>query len=488
METLSQQRKVQKRLKKSLKKQDKEQLKAQKEEEHLRRQVLAAEVAAARQKDAAARGETLPIRTRSTKSIATQMVKSLSLKSPLSKLTRHVRRDKSEPPTLDDFDSKSAIREYLNPSPPPPAALTSSSAEIAELPAALPQYTPFQDLTRTQDNEPIALLEDAAAAAKEKDPASSPVEAANLEPTTSQPKARSMRCDSCQSPIRLNQIYYHCSICDDGDRILCCSCDQAGWSCRHELTEKVRIVSRPQSSDKANVSTLIRERSRSEVRQYAATMLGLDGSNAAAPSTQWSESPVDATISAASPWAYNDIEEKPSPARGFSRNSRAASQDARELDYQQRKQDLAFKEKEITLREREAKVREQQVSIREQEATLHLQKQMFSMQLQAAITRQMADLSEGVGAQFQDLSQVGDRPTPTAFHHMVNSPGGSSTNDELQNDHIRTHATKRKAGAGKATVSPADSTGSPRKSSLKRTPSGDRDRDGRRGRCCRRHP
>ncbi|OCT50857.1 hypothetical protein CLCR_07930 [Cladophialophora carrionii] len=450
VETLSQQRKVQKRLKKSLKKQEKEQAKAQKEEEQLRRAFLAADVAAARRKDAAARGESLPLRTKSTRSIASQVVKSLSLKSPLSKLSRRVRRDKAEPPTLDDFDSKSAIREYLNPSPPPPpASLSPPSAGIAELPAELPQYTPFQDSTRTQDNEPVALLADAYPA-KEKDLVASPVTENNPDATSSQPKAKSMRCDSCQSPIRLSQVYYHCSICDDGDRILCSSCDQAGWSCRHDLTEKVRSVSRPDAGEKTTASDVIREPSRSEAEQYAAAMWGLKMPGVSVRSGRWTESPMEATISAASPWAFNDIVEqnKLQAAEMRDMSTQQPSEDARELDYRRRELEMEFRDRQIAMREKETALREQQASFREQEAALHVKQQMFSMQLETAIARQMTELSAGVGTQFEELSQ---------------------------HDGIRTHATKRKAGAGQPMVSPANSTNSDQKQSPKRSQDAEED-------------
>ncbi len=477
VETLSEQRKVQKRIKKNLKKQDKEQCKAQKAEEQLRRAFLAAEVTAARVKDAAVRGEAIPLRTKSTRSIASQLVKSLSLKSPLSKLSRHVRRDKSGPPTLDDFDSKSAIREYLNPSPVT-IALAPGSAAIAELPAELPQYTPFEDLTRTQDNELPALLEDANPG-REKD-ISNPFEDTTPD-ANPQPRARSMRCDSCQSPIRLNQVYYHCSICDNGDRMLCSSCDQAGLSCRHDLIEKVRNVSRPDSSDKLNVSDLIRQRSRTEAQQYAAAMWGLKAPDVSPQSARWPESPVEATISAASPWAYNDIGNQNRPnedEQGTIRPPQKPFDDTRELDFRRREQDVVLREKEIVFRERETAMREQQASLKEQEATLHLKQQMFSLQLQTAITGQMDELSTGMGAQFQDLSQVSTYTKTTSSDCNIDSSAkGSITDGVLQNHNIRAHATKRKAGAGQATISPSNSTGSTQKPSPKRTPSGGRDPD-----------
>ena len=67
-----------------------------------------------------------------------------------------------------------------------------------------------------------------------------PFAGANAEATTSQPEARPMRCDQCKKPISLNEIYYHCSICDDGDRLWCGACHQGGWSnCGHELSKKI---------------------------------------------------------------------------------------------------------------------------------------------------------------------------------------------------------------------------------------------------------
>ncbi|KIX93518.1 uncharacterized protein Z520_10696 [Fonsecaea multimorphosa CBS 102226] len=442
VETLSQQRKQQKHLKKLMKKEEKEQRKAQKEEDELRRQTLAAEVARSRKWAA---GDSISLRSKSTRSIASQVVKSLSLKTPLNKLSRHVRRDRSDPPTLDDFDSKQQLRDYLNPSPPPPP-----SEQIAELPAELPEYTPFQDSTRSEKNEPVALLEDPRALKENND--LSPLEDDDARANDAPPSPRSMRCDSCKSPIRLQQVYYHCSICDHGDRILCSSCDQAGWSCRHNLTERVRSVSRPAASQKVDVASMSGEQTRSEAQQYATAMWGVNLSDYPAHHKGLTESPAQATLSADSPWAYHDILEQKKSHEAQQRSIRQSQRalDAKELDFRQRERDMVFREKEVTLREREAAMREQQASIREQEAALHVKQQMFALQVQSAVARQMSVLSTGVGAQFQDLSQ---------------------------NDKIRAHATKRKAGTGSATVSPSNSTGSNRKYSPKRTPNGGQDPD-----------
>lgn len=403
VETLSQQRSYQKLLAKSMKKK-------KKEDEQLRREALAADVAASRQRDADAKGEAFPLRTKSTKSLASHVVKHLSFKRPLSRLSRQVKKEKSDPPTLDDFDSKEQIREYLNPSPPPP------SSGIAELPAELPEYTPFEDSTRTQDNEPVTLLEGVP-----------PSNGKEMSPTTNDNGAafhhtrqstRSMRCDSCQSPIRLHQVYYHCSICEDGDRILCSSCDQAGWSCRHDITEKVRNVSRSDASGALDPVSASRERSRSEAQQYAAAMWGLSLPDFSTDTIRWSESPVRATMSAVSPWAYNDIVEREKPTRDVQSMSKALSQtadEARDLELRRREQEISWREKEIVLREREATLREHQAAVREQEAALSVKQQMFTLQLQSALTKQMNQLSLGVGAQFQDLSQVSNHGSAMCF-------------------------------------------------------------------------
>ena len=467
VETLSQQAKHQKRLRKNLKKEEKIKRKAEKADEEIRRAALAAEIAASRK----ARGETIPMRTKSTRSIASQVVKGFSLKSPLSKLTRHVRRDRSDPPTLDDFDSKSAIREYFNQSSPPMPPSPPLSAAIAELPAELPQYTPFQDLTRSQDNEPITLLDGNPA----KQNTASPVEVPNLERAVSQPKARSMRCDSCQSPIRLNQVYYHCSICDSGDRILCCSCDQAGWSCRHDLTERVRIVSRPDSSDRPNASTLVRERSQSEATQYATGMRAVKVSVTATQSRGCAESPSNPTMSAADPWVSNDKAEQNrlyDAEHDARQGLQRSMDDSRKSDSLQRERELAFREKELTLRERETNIREHRASVREQEATLHVKQQLFSLRLQSTIAKQTTELSQGVGAQFQDVARLSTRTQALRAGH-----GSNIFVSECGTDNVRTHATKRKAGAGPALVSPANSTGSNNKTPMRRSPSDDQEPD-----------
>ncbi|KIW54082.1 hypothetical protein PV05_06471 [Exophiala xenobiotica] len=440
VETLSDHRKLQKILKKSRKrdrKTEKEQAKAQKQDEQMRRAFLAAEVAAARKRNEHTLAQSLPVRSKSTKSIASQLAKTFSL----GKLSRQRKNDKADPPRLADFDSKDELRDYINPMQPV------SDKEIAELPAELPQYTPFQDSTRTQHNEPVVLLEDNPAPrekeggliSKDNEP----------DPRPSRSNSRSMRCDHCQSPIRLNQLYYHCSICEDGDRMLCSSCDQAGWSCRHDITEKVRSVSRTTQPRKAETVSIEREPNCSEQRQHAAAVGELNVPTSPAGTCRLADTHHQATMSAGSPWASNDASTRSAPKHHQSASSPSRPNHERNTEVWRREQDVAIREKEIVLREREATMRERQASLREQEAALNVRTHLFALELQSALAKQAHETSIGVGAQFQDLSQVGS--------------------------HIRTHGNKRKAGGSQTGLSPTNSTTSGHRSPLKRSPS---DREG----------
>lgn len=442
VETLSQQRKYQKLLKKSLKKKEQEQIKAQKEDEQLRRAFLAAEVAAERRKNAIARGEAIPLRDKSTKTIASEVIQKLSLnrrlslKRPLSKLGRQVKKEKSNPPTLDDFGSKQQLQEWLNP--------PRNSDDIAELPAELPQYTPFQNSTRTQDNEPLSVAGDG----PKPDPKTPEVTVKEESPVAASAKTspRSMRCDSCQSPIRLSQVYYQCTICENGDRIVCSSCDQAGLSCRHEIVERVRSVSKAREADTtpSPANRANREGNRQNAQQYASAMWGLNLPDSVIEAARFTESP-QATISAANPWAYNDILEARNSKHVAHSRTQAAVKQREDAEIRRRELEVASREKELIWRERETSFREQRASLRERETALEIKQQVFALQLQTALVKQMQEAATGVGAQFPDLE----------------SP-----------DHIRSHANKRKAAGGQASISPSNSIGSNQKSSPKRSPSG----------------
>ncbi|KAK5223022.1 hypothetical protein LTR72_005859 [Exophiala xenobiotica] len=435
VETLSDHRRYQKLLKKSMKrdrKTEKEQAKAQKQDEQMRREFLAAEVAAARKRNEHTLAQSLPVRSKSTKSIASQLAKTFSL----GKLSRQRKNDKTDPPRLTDFDSKDELRDYINPAQPV------SDKEIAELPAELPQYTPFQDSTRTQHNEPVVLLEDNPAPRDKEDGLVSKDNELDPRPSTS--NSRSMRCDHCQNPIRLNQLYYHCSICEDGDRMLCSSCDQAGWSCRHDITEKVRSVSRTTQPRKAEAVSIEREPNISEQRQHAAAIGEPNMPTHPAETCRSADTHHPTTMSAGSPRAYNDASTRLPPKHHQAPSSSSRPNHERNMEVWRREQDVAIREKEIVLRKREATMRERQASLREQEAALNVRTHLFALELQSALAKQARETSIGVGAQFQDLSQ---------------------------DSHIRSHGNKRKAGGSQTGLSPANSTTSGQRSPLKRSPS-----------------
>lgn len=401
VETLKEQRRRQKLQKKWEKKQEKEQLRAQKQDEQSYR---ASQV----RENALARAQKLPVRTKSTRSIASQVVKTLSLKGPFGRL-RHVKKDRPDPPRLGDFDSKQDIQEYLNPT------RNSESSGIAELPAELPQYTPFQDLTRTQDNEPVVLLENAPVSKEKEDVLVAKDD--ELAPKPSRTNSRSMRCDHCQNPIRLDQVYYHCSICEDGDRIVCSSCDQAGWSCRHEITEKVRRVSRMPASRKGESTSRVADRNPSEIQQYdAAVMCGPHVPEPSSETDRSANNPLSGTMSAISPWAYNDILARQQPGAGSQEQNPSHPSNVdikKDIELRRLEQDVAMREKEVTLREREAAVREQHASLREQQTILEVKQHLFSLQLCSALEKETIETSAGVGAQFEEYYQVSVSRAPS---------------------------------------------------------------------------
>ncbi|KAL6243486.1 hypothetical protein RBB50_009478 [Rhinocladiella similis] len=433
VETLNAQRRYLTHWKKSIKKRKTEKAcaKAPKEDEQVRWALANAEVDTARQRHEPNSAQRLPVRTKSSKRIASQVVKTLSL----GRLGRPGKSNTTEPPNWADFDSKDELRKWME---RPESTLDKAKSDLpAELPAELPQYTPFQDSTRTQHNEPVVLLEDTPAH-REKDDVLLSKESV-LDPKPSRSNSKSMRCDHCQNPIRLNQLYYHCSICEDGDRILCSSCDQVGWSCRHDITEKIRSVSRAIPSRKAELEQGHKERGRAETQQYAA-----------AP---WASSiPLKASTEGDRPAeTRRHVGRSPSPViTPCGDQSRSTLQngfpwnwvDNRDSELCRRENGLSLREKEIVLREKEASMREQQAALREREATLEVKQQLFTLQLQAALSKQKHEAFLATGAQFED-------------------------------GHVRTHANKRKqSGGGQSGLSPANSITSGQRSPLKRSPSG----------------
>ncbi|KAK6369845.1 uncharacterized protein PV06_01810 [Exophiala oligosperma] len=438
VEILNAQRRYLTNWKKSIKKRktQKASVKSQKDNEHRRAALVNAEVNSVQHRHESSTGQSLPVRTKSSKSIASQVVKTLSL----GKFGRPGKSNTTDPPSWADFDSKDELRKWMERSQ---STLENAQCDLpAELPAELPQYTPFQDSTRTQHNEPALLLEDTPAH-REKDDVLLSKES-ELDPKPSRSNSKSMRCDHCQNPIRLNQLYYHCSICEDGDRILCSACDQVGWSCRHDITEKIRSVSRAIPSRKVELEPAIKGRARAESQQCAATLWE---STITPKSCPESDRPTE---------SQSHGRKSPSPLTTPSGDQpKTASQNGfpwnwgenRDSELRRREYGLAVREKEVAFREKEASIREQQATLREREATLEVKEQLFTLQLQAAISKQKHEAFLATGAQFED-------------------------------GHVRTHANKRKqSGGGQSGLSPANSITSGQRSPLKRSSSGGHGQD-----------
>jgi hypothetical protein len=398
-----------------LKKKEREQNKAWKDDEKLRRAFLAEEVAAERK----SRGETPPLRSKSTKEIASQIVKTLSLRRPLNKLSQRVKEQNSAnscPPTLDDFDSKQEVHDYLNPS--------TTSNEIAELPADLPQYTPFEDSTRTQHNERANLLDSAVTLPSRADGRDAKENGATESPKLA---AKGMRCDSCESPIRIDQTYYHCEICEDGDQILCYACVQTR-GCRHEIVERVRSIAKEGASDRPRRTG----RGQSEFKPPATAVSGVKSTSTA----KKPDDPLAAImVSAAIPCSVHDKVTMPTPniASGEMTKTMPKLEETRAELHSHREQELQYREKNMVIREREAAIRERQTSLCQQENALHLKQQLFALQLQLALVQQSQKASTNDTASTQGVSEdVG----------------------------VRTHATNNKDSGSHNTVSPSKSTGS----------------------------
>lgn len=437
--TLEQQARQQKLIKKSLKKEQKDKIRALKDAEKQRRAFLVAEVAAARRTHGVARANSDPTKPRSAKVFAADMVqklnlnRSLSLKRPFQKLGRHAGKDASKsnsvPITLEHCTSKDEVRQYFNSLQP----RRETAGLPAELPAELPQYTKFQDDTSTQDNKPLTLVDDVSKSASRT--ITGHVQEQLHPETTPKTTPRCMRCDKCDDPIRQNQVYYHCSICNDGDRMLCHSCDRAGESCRHPLAEIVRSVSKAHA-------TSANPRGQSAERKSSASRRG-------AP-----EAVIEASSSAGVYSTHLDMVEDDPRKSALDRNKhlRQEENNTHEVDLRRREQDVVYRERDVVLRERSAALREQQASLREQESALAARQHVFNMQLQAALAQKMTEAATGVGAQFPDWQS---------------------------NPSVRMHANKRKADAASSTVTRDSSSSSNKKPSARRAaPANDEDENG----------
>ncbi|KIV89573.1 hypothetical protein PV10_06962 [Exophiala mesophila] len=427
--TFEQQARQQKLIKKSLKKEQKDRVRALKDAEKQRRAFLVAEVAAARRTHGVSRANSDPTKPRTAKMFAADMVqklnlnRSLSLKRPFQKGNRnsgkHGSKSNSVPTTLEHCTNKEEVRQYFNSLQP----RAETAGLPAELPAELPQYTKFQDDTSTQDNKPLTLVDDIPKPTSRTTPAHNQ-EHPNLQ-TTRRTTTRCMRCDKCDNPIRQNQVYYHCSICNDGDRMLCHSCDRAGESCRHPLAEIVRSVSKAQPNSTS-------ARGQSAVRQSSA-------SRRSGP-----DAVIEASSSAGVYSTHLDMveDEHQKPALNRTKDLREDNEE-HELELRRREQDVVYRERDVVLRERSAALREQQASLREQESALSARQQAFNLQLQAALAQTIPEAATGVGAQFPDWES-------------------SSA--------VRMHANKRKSRGASNTITRDSSSSSNQKSSLRGVP------------------
>jgi len=509
--TIKQARRDQKILRKSMKKKEKRERKAQKAAEHKWRVISAAELAMARRSStpsADSPPSSLPrvssakswSSSQTSKDVATQLVKGLTLKSPLSNLVHRVKRDKSAVPSLDDFPSKPALREYLNPN-------RVEASVIAELPANLPPYTPFEDSTRTEDNEPVGPPEDA----PKQEPMPECAPCKKDSPVLPMPSGsmKAMRCDFCQSPIKQNEVYYHCSICEDGDRMLCTACDAAGRSCRHPLTEKVRNVVRahvqPERPDAATSTKTAAQLD--PPHHHAATLLGVvlpPSAPETFPRAETAGQCHGCAGMASLPHRMSVVDH--TTAKGHDRRdgqsyetTEARNETQGLLELRSREKDVLFREKELALRERELAIREQQAVLREREAMLSERERVLAQQQVQSNLLQRKDLAVGVGAQFQapetsvPISSTTEAEFPVSRSVSLTSQPHSDSpqsqtrdggaDDDADDDsidylskarhviealseilyqepHVRSRTTKRKAGAQSGSGSWSASPGS----------------------------
>ncbi|RMD41703.1 hypothetical protein DV735_g3466, partial [Chaetothyriales sp. CBS 134920] len=353
------------------------------------------------------------------KEAAIQLVKKLTTSK--SKLSRKWSKKEQAVPHIDDFPTKPDLQYYLSPSP------AGETHEIAELPGALPSYTPFQDTTKNEVNSPISDLEPVT------------IDPPLVPPTSldSPAVSRMMRCDHCQFGIKLDEQYFHCSICNNGDRIVCSACDAAGLSCRHELTERVRRVLRyDDGTRQKNVSQPPRLQTDSPLSDPPVWL----------PETQARS---------------QDTTPPPGPAV-TERHDRHCHLEFRELDVRKREQDVTLREREAALAEREARLRihraENDARVRKQEAD------------NQALMTQLIELAS-LGAQFvRSLSQ---KSSPSDEKDILS---GFDDNEE----YLRQHAGKRKASGRSSYLSGSPTTPSVRSplQNASRRPEGEGNEDG----------
>ncbi|RMZ92509.1 hypothetical protein DV736_g252, partial [Chaetothyriales sp. CBS 134916] len=428
---LKQARKEQKLQKKAVKERERELKKADKLADRVRR-ASEAHVAVlspprpAHDADAPKRASSAPSSFKA-KEAAIQLVKKLT--TTRSKLHRKWSKKEQPVPHIDDFPTKPDLQSYLNPFP------IEDTQAIAELPGALPPYTPFQDRTKNEMNAPISDLE----------PVTVDPPMARARSLESPAASRMMRCDHCQFGIKLDEQYFHCSICNSGDRIVCSACDATGLSCRHELTERVRRVLRyDDGARQRNASRPRRRQTRLPPSEDASQ-------TRSAPLTD-SQAGSQTTMSPAGR-VLNEL------------HDRHCHLELRELALRKREQDATFREREAALAEREAQLR-----IYEAENKARARQQEVNTQTLMSQFIEMASL----GAQFaRSLSQ---KSSSLDEHDILGSL------DDHHHQYLRQHAGKRKATGHSSNISGSSMAASTRPSlniaSLRPQSEGNEDGDG----------
>jgi hypothetical protein len=160
-------------------------------------------------------------------------------KRPLLKLGSHSKRGKQVIPMPGDFSSKSDLAAYLN-----PIDETPSIPQIPELPAGPPPYNPLESSDLPDPNNTSSSPHDVSTSRNdERIEQQAPLIDA-VQHNTYHGSCKPMLCDSCHCGIGLLDVFYQCKECDDGDRIICAACAEAGRRCRHELFTKISSVKR----------------------------------------------------------------------------------------------------------------------------------------------------------------------------------------------------------------------------------------------------
>ena len=374
-----------------------------------------------------------------------------------------------------DFSSKAELQAYLN-----PVEDDTPIPQIPELPADPPPYN-------TPDAEASKLIDVAS---------KSPLELQNayprpdvlskeLLPMHTKPEARRMKCDGCNSPIRVSEKYFHCLVCNGGDRIMCVACSYKGDLCRHELLWRTNSVkgasdceegttviprqsegcSKPSSCEPSKnsvtnnsqrIKLTVERTGESEFGHAKATIDGFEAFQQAEGIYRYNQSHSRADTTR----YIDELHRRHNHVRKLERNLKQRNEEAR-----QREQTVSLREKEAHLRDLEASIREQQAALREREAAL----------FERTLLQRMSDLPQSsVNAVSKDRlhtdftlpeHRVTQRSSVRAapYHSDSGAPGefleavttcdssGDAAADESSGDshnYLREHAgTKRKAGA-----------------------------------------